>query len=130
MLPQVLQVGAGWKVLLDQLAGRRREQDLSSVSRAHDAGCVMHVDPNVAVCSQHRFARMQPNAHTHRGAVRPHMICEGSLYVYSCRDGIGGTGKGDKEGVSLGIDLVTMVLLEQAAQQVPALGQHSGIVLT
>src|SRR5437764_1023396 len=54
----------------------------------------------------------------------------GRLLGYSCRDGIGGTSKGDKEGVSLGIDLVTMVLLEQAAQQVPAIGQHSGIVLT
>src|SRR5438067_89209 len=84
----------------------------------------------VSVTSQHRFARMQSNAHPHRDAARPCLICEGSLYVYSCRDGIGGTSKGDKECVSLGIDLVTMVLLEQASQQVPAIGQHSGIVLT
>ena len=90
----------------------------------------MHVHSNVAVCRQPGFAGMQPNAHPHRGAVRPRLICEGSLYVYSCRDGIGSTSKGDKEGVSLGIDLVTIVLLEQAAQQVPAIGQHSGIVLT
>src|SRR5205823_11768681 len=130
MLSQVLQVGTNWQVLLDQLARRRREQDLSSVSGAHDACGMMHVDPNVAVCSQHRFARMQSNAHPHRGAVRPRLICEGSLYVYSSRDGIGGTSKGDKECISLGIDLVTMVLLEQASQQVPAISQHSGIVLT
>src|SRR5437588_12998405 len=130
MLTQVLQVGARGQVLLDQLARRRREQDLSSISSAHDASSVMHVHPNVAVCSPRRFARMQPNAHAHRGAIRPRVTCEGSLYIYSCRDGIGGTGKGDKEGVSLGIDLVTIVLLEQAAQQVSAIGQHFSIVLT
>jgi len=58
------------------------------------------------------------------------MLCEDPLYGRGCRNRVAGTSKSDKEGISLGIDLLTIVLLEQAAQQVPAIGQHSGIVLT
>src|SRR5258708_21876940 len=130
MLPQVLQVGAGWQMLLDQLAGHRREQDLSSVSGTHDAGGMMYIHPDVAVCSQHRFARMQANAYPHRCVIRPHMICEGSLYLYSCRDGIGGTSKGNKEGISLGVNFVAVILCEYLSQQVPAVSQHPSLALT
>src|SRR5260221_8754999 len=116
MLPQVLQVGAGWQVLLDQLAGRRREQDLPTMSSAHDASSVMHVHPNVAISSQHRLTGMQTNTHPDRGTAGPGMFYEGSLYGSGSRNRIGGTSKGDEKRVSLGIDLVTVVLLEHAAQ--------------
>ena len=43
---------------------------------------------------------------------------------------IGGTSKGDEEGISLGVNLVTMVLLEYVAQQASAIGQHVGIAFT
>jgi hypothetical protein len=52
------------------------------------------------------------------------------LYGGGGRNRISSTGKGDEKCVSLGIDLVTVVLLEHAAQEMPAIGQHVGILLT
>src|SRR5258708_30405427 len=111
MLPQVLQVDVGWQVLLDQLAGRRREQDLPTMSSAHDSSSVMHVHPNVAVCSQHRLTGMQTNTHLDRGTAGPGMFYEGSLYGSGSSNHIGGTSKGDEKRVCLGIKHVNIVLL-------------------
>jgi len=72
---------------------------------------------------------MQADPHPDREAFGPGMFCEDSLYGCGSRNCISGTGKGDKEGISLGINLVTIVLLEYAVQRMPTVGQHVGIVL-
>src|SRR5947209_20432471 len=117
MLSQVLQGGAGWQGLLDQLASRWREQNLSAMPGANDAASVMHIHPNIAISSQPRFAGMQPNAHPNRDAFGPGMFCENPLNGCGCGNRIGGTGKGDEEGISLGVNFASMKLDEQLPQQ-------------
>src|SRR5258708_1084832 len=46
------------------------------------------------------------------------------------RGGNGGTRKGEEKGASLCIDLVTLRLMESRAQHLPALSQHTAILLT
>jgi hypothetical protein len=55
---------------------------------------------------------------------------KGALGCYGSRDGISGTGKGEEKGVSLGIDFVTVRLLESGAQHLSALSQHTAVLLT
>jgi hypothetical protein len=108
-------------VLHNEITRGLREQDLPTVSGTHDASRVMHVHPNIAICSQPWFTCMQTNAHPHRDTVRPGMRCQDSLYGCGSRNPIAGTRKGHEKRVSLGINLETVVLLEHAAQQVPAI---------
>ncbi len=114
MLPQILQVGACWQMLLYQLVGRWRKQNLSPMSGTHDAGGVMHIHSNVAIGSQQRFAGMQTNTYPHGYALRPRMTGESVLYSHSSCNRISGTRKNDEEGISLRIHLVTMVLRKRS----------------
>ena len=50
---------------------------------------------------------------------------ENALGVGCRRDGIAGTGKGHKEGIALGVDLVTVMDAKNRTQQVAALPQHA-----
>src|SRR5438128_73436 len=97
------------------------------MSGAHDAGGVMHVQSNVAIRRELWLARMQTYAHPDRHALGPGMAHQGTLDSHCCRNRIGGTSKSDKESVTLGVNLLAVILRERCAQQVPALRQHAGV---
>src|SRR6266702_8087536 len=130
MRSQVLEAHSAWEVMLHQVAGRLGKQHLSSVASAHDACGAVDVQADIALGAKLRLTRMQAYAHPHGHTIRPGMESHGSLRIHCCRDGIGGASKGHKEGISLGIDLVAMVLMESCTQQASALGQHVGVALT
>jgi hypothetical protein len=57
------------------------------------------------------------------------MLSQGALARYRSGYRVGSASKDDKEGVTLGIYLVTMPLREGEAKQPPHLSQHFGIAL-
>lgn len=71
---------------------------------------------------------MQTNVYPYRGTAVPGMLCEGSLNGCGSHNCIGGTG--DEESIPLGVNFVAVVLDEHLPQQLPAIGQHVGIMLT
>ena len=126
---QVLQGGSGRQVLLHQLASRGREENLAAMARAHDAGSMVYIHADIAICRSLRFSVMQADTHPNRDAFGPGTFCENPLNGCGCGNRIGGTGKGDEEGISLGVNFAPMKLDEQLPQQVSALGQHIGVAL-
>src|SRR5579863_10349848 len=108
---------------------RLREQDLSAMRRAHDAGGVMDIQPHLACCRYGWLARMQPKADPHRDAIWPGMSAERPLHGHGGCHGIAGTGKDHEEGIALCIDLMAMMLREGAAHQVATISQHASVAL-
>jgi hypothetical protein len=73
---------------------------------------------------------MQPHADAHRSLIGPGMRGKDALGGHSSRDGIGGTRKGEEQGVSLRINFMPVKPLESRVQQLSALSQHMAILLT
>jgi hypothetical protein len=96
---------------------------------AHDACSLLHVQPDVAFGGALRLAGMQPDAYTEHHPLRPGMVGEGTLHGDGSRDRIRRAGKGDEEGIPLGIDLVAVPAFEGGAQQVAIVGQHVAVPL-
>jgi hypothetical protein len=76
----------------------------------------MDVHSYIAICSQYRFASMQADTYSYSGTLRPGMIEKSTLNSYRSVDCTDGTIKGDEEGISLGIDLVAILLDEHLSQ--------------
>ena len=55
---------------------------------------------------------------------------KGALGGHGSRDGIGGASEGEEKGVPLRINFIPMILLESGALHLPALSQHTAILLT
>src|SRR6266571_3001679 len=72
---------------------------------------------------------MHTDAHPYGHAFGPGMPGQGPLDSHGCRDGIGGTRKGDEKGIPLGVDLVAVPLPERRAQQPPTLRQYADVAL-
>src|SRR6266851_9570283 len=115
--------------MLHQLACGLGEQDLPSVPGAHDAGGVMDIQAHIAFGGEFRLARVQAHADTYRHTCWPDVAGESPLGGHSRREGIGGTSKGDEEGIALRVDLVPVILVERRAQQVPRLHQQAGVAV-
>ncbi len=80
---------------------------------AHDAGGPMHIQANVALEGEFRLARMQAHADAYRHTICPDMASQGTLPSYRCGNSIGGTGERHEEGLTLRVDLVTVILVER-----------------
>src|SRR6516164_5821056 len=99
--------------MLHQFASRLREKHLPSMGNAHNASSVMHVQAYIAFKSKLWFASVQAHAHAHCHPIRPGLGEESTLSSYRCRDRFGGMSKGHEEGIALGVDLVSMILVER-----------------
>ena len=130
MLPQVLQAHPLGQVVLHQVPRGLREQHLAPMPGVHHARRQMHIHAHVAFSRRLRLPGVQPHADAHRHPFGPGMRGKSALGGHSSRDGIGGTRKGEEQGVSLGIDFVPVKLLESGAQHLSALSQHTAILLT
>src|SRR2546421_2567934 len=100
------------------------------MSSVHDAGSMMHIHPNIAIHSYQWLAGMDANSHSHSDVLRPKMAGEGALEGDGCRDGIGGTCKGDEEGIPLCIDFVAVVVGKHHPQEVTTVCQYTGVMVT
>src|SRR5712692_3848761 len=96
---------------------------------AHDAGGVMDIQAHIAFGGKLRFARVYAHADTDRHTCWPGVAGESPLDGHSCREGIGGASKGHEEGVSLRVDLVTVILVECCSQEASTLAEHLGVAL-
>ena len=113
-----------WRCSAARLVTRmfRRGQVTSSSVRSGAA--------NVPLGRARRLARVQTHANTHLHIGGPRISGKAALSGYCRRDRISSAGKGDEEGISLGIHFVTMPLLESGAQQLPACCKYACILLT
>src|SRR5215472_17555641 len=98
-----------------------RQHDLAAIRGAHDARCPVYIQAHIAFGGKLWFAGVKTHAHAHCHSFGPGMGSEGTLRVYCCEGGIGGTSKGHEESIALRIDFVAAPLLEGSAQQVAAL---------
>src|SRR5713101_6052619 len=64
ILPQIAQVYIVWQVLFHEISGCLGEQHLPTVTRAHYARGSMHIQANVPIRCQSRFAGVQTHADT------------------------------------------------------------------
>ena len=80
---------------------------------AHDAGGVMHVHANVAVCRKLRLARMQPYAYPYGRTRWPDMTGNGALRRHRRRHGVRGPLESHEEPISRRIDLIPVPGLER-----------------
>jgi hypothetical protein len=91
-----------------------REDDLTAVGHAANAGGLVHVESDIALLRDLRLAGVE--THPHR---------KGELLLcLSCRgDRRSGRREGDEEGISLRVDLDAAVASEGLAQHAPVLGE-------
>ena len=129
MLSQVPQVRALWQVLLHQVAGRLGEEDLATMTGAHDAGSLMHIKATIAFVEQapaRRCAARCARAPLRRAArKRWKAPVESPLPPRR----ISSTRKGHEKGISLRVNLVTMPSGKDCPQQATTIRQHTGVVL-
>jgi hypothetical protein len=76
----------------------------------HNAGGVMHIQPDVAFRRELWLTRMQTNANPDGDALGPAMAGQGALDGHGCRGRISGTGKSHEEGIALRVDFVALPL--------------------
>src|SRR6266702_3546182 len=98
--------------MLDEVTRGLRKQHLPSMPGTHDACGLMHVQTGVALGGKRWFAGMETHPDTHDHSVGPDMRGEGTLCCHCTPDGIGGARKSHEEGISLGVHLPTVPLLE------------------
>jgi hypothetical protein len=87
---------------------------------AHDARRAVYVQADVASWCQGGFTGMQAYAHTDFHPFTPAISGKSALDRDCRRNSTAGTSKGYEEAIALRIDFVTMILLENRAQKVPA----------
>jgi hypothetical protein len=100
----------------NQIVRRLRKQNLTSVSRAHDACGEMNIQAHIAFGHPRWFTSMQPHSNTNRHTVRP--LHRGKLELSGHRGGqrIAGTSKHGEEGIPLCINLAPSLLVEYAPE--------------
>ena len=87
-----------------------------------DARGAMNVDPDVTLTRDERLSRVDPNAYLYRAAA-----LEG-LPRFDCRrDGVGGSGKCDEEGIALGVHLDTVMSRERLPQDASMVSEQIGV---
>jgi hypothetical protein len=72
----VLAEVAQLELIAEEIACRLRDKDLPAVGGCHDAGRTVHVDSNVPLFGDKRFAGVESHSHLHRG-VEEGALCFG-----------------------------------------------------
>ena len=78
MLAEVPQL----KLIAEEVACRLGDKDLPAVGGCHDAGRSVHVDSDVPLFRDKRFAGVEAHAHLYRG------VDEGALCLGGCSEGV------------------------------------------
>ena len=117
------------KLVLDELARRVRQQHLSAVPRGADPCSAVDAHADVPLAADERLARVDPDPHAKRGAVRPGLGGERPLCGHGGRDRVARACEGDEERVTLRVDLVPVELLDRRAKQLGVPRQHRVVSL-
>jgi hypothetical protein len=80
--------------------------------------------PDVAVAPDDRLAGVEAHSHPHVHAARPSVSGKGLLCRDGTRDRIFRAGKGNEQGVALGIDLAAVEVGEHAPEHAMVLLKH------
>src|SRR6266568_9609176 len=88
-----------WQGMFYQVTGCLREQDLPTVTSAHEAGSPVHIQSHIAFGRQVRLAGMHAHAYAHRHTVWPGVGEERALAVHRRCNGITGARKGHEDGI-------------------------------
>lgn len=120
---EVAEMSVGRKLVLDELARRIRDENLSAVSHRPDAGRPMDAEADIALAGGPRLSRVQAHSHAHPQVLGPGVAFERALRIDRARDGIAGTGEGDEERVSLHVDLPAAMCLEAVAEDALMVGE-------
>ncbi len=100
-----------------QSASGLGKQNLAAVSGITNASGPVDIHADIAGLSAEWLTGVQTHAYSYRDAVRPLVADDGLLRRHSCRQGVFGTREGDEDGISLGINLVSVSLLASGAQE-------------
>ena len=124
ILEPVLAEIAEWKRSgLEQGRGRRREQDLASVSRSRDPRRSVDVEADVVVVRHERLARVQAHANTDRRRRKARLCLSGT------GDGVARGREHAEERISLRVDLDTAMGSKRPAQEGAVIGERLRVLL-
>src|SRR5205085_1149686 len=113
----------------EQRARRLRDEYLPAVAGGGDARSSHHVDPEVALVAEARFAGMEPHAHADGRAARPRMVAQPALRVDRRADRVARAWEREEERVALRVDLGPAVRRERLAHDPPVLPRDLGVVV-
>jgi hypothetical protein len=116
VLPQIAHLG------VDQVACRLRQHNLPTVSGGTDPRSSVHVQPDVALVDDVRFAGVEAHANTDWAAQR-------SLSFLGSSEGIVRLRENDEEGVPLRVHFDAGVARERLAQHTAVLGERLDVVV-
>ncbi len=105
------------ELVLDQVAGRPRDENLPSVPCSHDPRRSVNAEPDVAVAADRRLARIDPDPDPEGDTRRPVVAGERPLAFDRGLDGLVRPLEGDEERVAVGVDLAAAVRGENLAQE-------------
>jgi hypothetical protein len=117
LLAEVPEAEPRGQVVLDELSGRVREQDLAAVAGGRDPRRAMECQPAVALGVDRRLARVDPHPDPDLGARGPRMSGERPLRGGGGCDDVARRPEGDEERVPLGAHLPPSGLLERRAEE-------------
>ena len=130
MLTEIPERDVGRQLAGDQLARGARDEHLPAVSGRADPRRTVHVQSDVIILSDLRLAGVDAHPHAHVDALGPTLRGQRALRAHRGGDRVARPHEGDEERVALGVDLVTVVLVERRPQQALMLGQHLGVAAT
>src|SRR5215218_3462392 len=97
------------------------------MSSGADPRRAMHIQTDVVIQPDLRLAGVDTHAHAHLDALGPTPGRERPLRAHRGGDRVARPREGDKERITLGVDLATVVLIERHAQQALMLAKHLGV---
>ena len=109
---------------VEKRLGRLRDEDLSAVAGAHDAGSAVDVHADVALVAHNRLA----GVHTHPNADRS--LGEALLSRTGRGDSVGRPGEGNEERVTLRVHLDTAMARTCVAQPSTVLREHFRVTIS
>ena len=112
------------QLILDEVAGRARQQHLSAVASRTDAGRAVNRKANQARLRGRGLAGVQPHAHAKHQSVWPRMRSKCPLGGDYRPDRIFRTTEGDEEGIALAVQLLTAPLPKRGPQQPVVIGKQ------
>ena len=116
MAPEIAEDDSRRQVVLDQLACRVRDEYLSAVTHCADPGGAMHANARVALLADDGLARVNAHSHLDGSFFGPRMGGELALRFQGGCDRVARSAERDEEGISLCVDLVSVMICARGTQ--------------
>ena len=113
--------------VLDELAGRVRQQHLTAVGDRADPRRAMYPQPDVALLPDDGLSGMQPHPHAHLATLGPGVLRKRPLRDHHGFQRRVRAAEREEEPVALRVDLTTLARLSRLPEDAPVLTEHSSI---